>query len=227
MLRIFKHTMQIVRENFTIVRVMSDHYFFHKLLPLLSLMNHLNSKNMRKILPIISLLVIALFQMSAKKVNPVDFTLQSATDTSKFVLSQHKGKYVVLHFLIAKDDMHCTLQTGEYAFKCDQLPNVVQVFIKPNNKDAISKWVNNVPDMVLKKFQIYMDPDATLAKKFSVKSGLVFNGESMPYPTTIVLDGSGKEVYRYTGATNFDRLSFDKLAEKINELKAAAGLVSN
>lgn len=176
---------------------------------------------MKNKLLILSLVVVALFQMGAKKVNPVDFTLQSATDTSKFVLSQHRGKYVALHFLIAKDDMHCTLQTGEYAFKCDKLPDVVQVFIKPNYKEAIAKWASNVPDMVLNKFQIYYDPEAALAKKYSVKNGLIYNGESMPYPTTIILDGTGKEVFRYTGTTNFDRFPFDKLAEKINELKSS------
>jgi len=38
------------------------------------------------------------------------------------------------------------------------------------------------------------------------------------YPATVLLGPDGKEVFRYVGKNNSDRLSFEKLAEKVAEL---------
>ena len=43
----------------------------------------------------------------------------------------------------------------------------------------------------------------------------------MHYPATLLLGPDGKEVFRYVGKNNGDRLSFEKLAAKVKELEAA------
>ncbi len=39
--------------------------------------------------------------------NPTDFTVQSALDDTKFQLSEHRGKTVVLHFLLKTECPYC------------------------------------------------------------------------------------------------------------------------
>ena len=177
---------------------------------------------MKNYIKIISFLACTYFLLGAKETNPVDFTLNSATDSTKFVLSENKGKYVALHFLLKTECPHCMQLTSAYVFNAHKLPDVVQVFIKPDEKAELDKWTYKVPDMVLSQYAIFSDPGAALAKKFKVKSGYFFHNEDMNFPCLIILDPNGKEVFRYTGVANSDRFPFDKFEAKIKELKAVA-----
>ena len=167
------------------------------------------------------LLLFAQMISLAQSTNPTDFTLYSASDSSKFVLSANKGKYVVLHFLLKTECPYCMRHTLDYAINADSLPDVVQVFIKPDAKEDLDKWTAKVPDKALEKFAIYHDPNAALAKKFKIKGGYDFHNETIYYPALIILDPAGKEVFRYIGTSNSDRYSFAQLQAKMKELKAA------
>lgn len=69
---------------------------------------------------------------------------------------------------------------------------------------------------------IYRDPDAGLAKQFGIPDGYAFHGQTVHFPALVLLDPEGKEVFRYVGKHNGDRLGFDALTAKLAELRAAA-----
>lgn len=150
--------------------------------------------------------------------NPDDFTLQSATSKATFKLSDAKGKYVALHFLLKTECPLCLRHTRDYFAKAATLPNVVQVFVKPDTEAEIKAWAGKLPAEELTKHPIYRDPDAKLAKAFNIPDGYKFHGQVVHFPATVLLDTTGKEVFRYVGKSNSDRLSFEKLAEKVGEL---------
>ena len=167
-----------------------------------------------------TLLVIALFATapSSHGANPDEFTLQSATSKATFMLSDAKGKYVALHFLLKTECPLCLRHTRDYFAKAATLPNVVQVFVKPDTDAEIKAWAGKLPANELAKHPIYRDPDAKLAKAFNIPGGYKFHGQVVHFPATVLLDPTGKEVFRHVGKSNSDRLSFEKLAEKVSKL---------
>jgi peroxiredoxin Q/BCP len=148
----------------------------------------------------------------------VDIRLNSATDERKFVLSKEKGKFVALHFLLKTECPYCIRHTQDYFSKATNLKNVTQVFIKPDTELEIRSWSGKLLPEDLKKFPIYRDPDAQLAKQLSIPNGYKFHNQIVHYPATILFGPNGKEVYRYVGKNNSDRLSFEQLTAKVNEL---------
>ena len=170
-----------------------------------------------KILSILSLLLVCTVKIYAQEL--VDIRLNSATDERKFVLSKQKGKYVALHFLLKTECPYCIRHTQDYFSKANNLKNVTQVFIKPDTELEIRSWSGKLPAEDLKKFPIYRDPDAQLANQLSIPNGYKFHNQIVHYPATILFGPNGKEVYRFVGKNNSDRLSFEQLAAKVNELR--------
>jgi peroxiredoxin Q/BCP len=152
--------------------------------------------------------------------NPEHFTLQSATSQATFSLSEAKGKYVALHFLLKTECPHCLRHTRDYFTKAAGLRDVVQVFVKPDTEQEIAAWAGKLPPEELARNPIYRDPEATLAKAFAIPDGYKFHGQIVHYPATILLGPDGKEVFRFVGKNNSDRLPFEKLAAKVAELSA-------
>ncbi len=150
--------------------------------------------------------------------NPTDFTLISATDNSRFKLSEAQGKFVALHFLLKTECSICLRHTQDYFSKAETLPDVVQVFIKPDSEKKIEDWSVDLPKEELAMFPIYRDPDAKLASQFNIPDGYEFHNEVVHFPALILLGPSGKEVFRYIGKNNRDRYSFEQLESKIEEL---------
>lgn len=167
-----------------------------------------------------TVLVTVLFATapSSRGASPDDFTLQSATSKATFKLSDARGKYVALHFLLKTECPLCLRHTRDYFAKAATLPNVVQVFVKPDTDAEIKAWAGKLPADELAKHPIYRDPDAKLAKAFSIPDGYKFHGQVVHFPATVLLDPKGKEVFRHVGKSNSDRLSFEKLASKVSEL---------
>ena len=169
-----------------------------------------------------TILVAILFTVThATAANPEDFTVQSATGKATFKLADAKGKYVAVHFLLKTECPVCLRHTRDYFTKAATLPNVVQVFLKPDTDAEIRAWAGKLPADELAKNPIFRDPDAKLATAFSIPDGYKFHGQVVHYPATVLLDAKGKEVFRHVGKNNGDRLSFEKLAEKVGELTKA------
>lgn len=168
-------------------------------------------------------LFLALFFLmtgvSANAQNPTDFKLISATDNSKFILNKAKGKYVALHFLLKTECPFCMKHMTDYLAKAKGLPNVLQVYIKPDEKKDILAWASKFSTKSKESgVSIYMDPDAKLASKFNVPDGYFFHSQIVHFPALILLGPDGKEVFRYVGKNNKDRYSFEQLAAKVKEL---------
>ncbi len=159
--------------------------------------------------------------------NPSDFTVSSALDDSKFQLSQHRGKSVVLHFLLKTECPYCLRYTQEYAKLAAKAPDVVHVFLKPDSAAEIKQWASHLDKADLKELpKVYRDADAGLAKQYKVRDGYKFHGQSVHYPALIILGVDGKEVFRYVGKSNADRMKPEDFLKKIDELRLATGSAS-
>ena len=152
------------------------------------------------------------------RVNPDDFSLQAATSDTTFKLSEAKGKFVVLHFLLKTECPYCLTFTRKYFTQASTLPNVLQVFIKPDSVQEIKAWAEKLPAEEVAKNPIYRDPEAQLADDFGIPDGYRFHGQDVHYPALVILGTDGKELFRYVGKNNSDRYSFDQLKLKIAEL---------
>jgi peroxiredoxin Q/BCP len=169
-----------------------------------------------KILSIILVSLSITLNIKAQKVG--DFSLHSVTKNSKFTLSEAQGKYVALHFLLKTECPLCIRHTHEYIENMEKLPNVIQVFAKPDTEEEIKDWASNLSEEELDKLPIFRDPNAELAKKMEIPHGYNFHKQVMHYPALVLIDKSGNEVFRYVGKNNKDRYSFEKLQSKIEEL---------
>lgn len=145
-----------------------------------------------------------------------DFTLNSVTDKSTFTLSKSKGKFVAIHFLLKTECPYCIRHTSEYFEKASSLPNVIQVFIKPDSEEEIKAWANKLK--TTNSLPIYQDTNAKLADQFNIPGGYQFHGQIVHFPALVLLNEKGEEVFRYVGKNNSDRFSFDNLKLKIEEL---------
>jgi peroxiredoxin Q/BCP len=147
-----------------------------------------------------------------------DFTLPSVSSGEKFKLSDARGKFVALHFLLKTECPVCLRHTREHIERAGELPNVVQIFIKPDSAADIRAWASNLETSKAQKTQIYRDENASLAKALKIPDGYQFHGESVHYPALVLIDPQGREAFRYIGKSNSDRYSLDKLKSKVAEL---------
>lgn len=166
------------------------------------------------------LLLLVLFSINTQAQKKKYFSLPSVTDNSIFSLRKAKGKFVALHFLLKTECPYCVRHTSEYFERANEMPNVVQVFIKPDNEQEIKSWASKLKSTDSKSFPIYQDLNAELADQFNIPSGYQFHGQVVHYPALVLLDENGKEVFRYIGKNNGDRFSFEKLKSKIQEIKS-------
>lgn len=162
-------------------------------------------------------LAILWFQIQSIPANPVDFTVQSVTSTNVFRLSQARGKYVALHFLLKTECPYCLRHTRDYAQKAAADTQVVHVFLKPDTEVEIKAWAGKLGEDSL-QLNVYRDPEAALAKAFEIPGGYKFHGQTVHYPALVLLDPNGKEVFRYVGKSNADRFPHEKLVAKLKEL---------
>ena len=149
--------------------------------------------------------------------NPDDFTVRSATGTNTFKLSEAKVKFVALHFLLKTECPYCIRHTHDYVKKSADDSQVVHVFLKPDTDAEIKAWASKLGEDSL-KVTIYRDPEAALAKAYNIPDGYKFHGQTVHYPAMVLLDANGKEVFRYVGKSNADRLDYEKFSAKLKEL---------
>lgn len=161
----------------------------------------------------------------AQAASPKDFTVKSPITGTSFTLSEHPGKVVVLHFLLKTECPFCLKHTHAYAKLAESTPNVIHLFLKPDSEEEIKAWTEKLSPEELKQLPtIYRDPDARLAKEFEITDGYQFHGQVVHFPALVALDSSGKELFRYIGKKNSDRM---KPAEFTAKLQATKGARSN
>ncbi len=94
------------------------------------------------------------------------------------------------------------------------------MFIKPDSAQEIKSWFSHLNKKDLESIpKIFRDPNAKLAKSFGIPDGYQFHGQSVHFPALVALDGQGKELFRYVGKSNSDRMSVDAFKAKIDSLK--------
>jgi peroxiredoxin Q/BCP len=167
-----------------------------------------------------ALLLLVMTSMAAA-VAPQDFSVATADHKSTFTLSSARGRFVALHFLLKTECPICLKHTRDYAQKASRLPQVQQVFLKPDAEPAIEQWEQKLKASTgIVAPAIYRDPDAGLARAFGIPDGYQFHGQVVHFPALVLLDPQGKEVFRYVGKSNMDRFSFEALEAKLAELHA-------
>jgi thioredoxin-dependent peroxiredoxin len=171
---------------------------------------------------LLSLFLTLLVTVStARAANPTDFTVESALDASKFQLSKNRGKVVALHFLLKTECPVCLRHTHDYAALAATTPDVLHIFLKPDSEAEIKAWTGKISKDDLKDTPvIYRDPNAKLAKQFGIPDGYKFHGQTVHFPALVVLDGNGKELFRYVGKSNSDRMSTADFTAKLAEAAA-------
>lgn len=156
---------------------------------------------------------------------PTGFTLKEAGGNKTFSLSQAKGHYVALHFLLKTECPNCQKLTQAYATKAATVAGVEQVFIKPDSERDVLDWEKGLKlSSSVEAPAIYLDPDAKIADEFGIPNGYEFHGETVHYPALVIIDPSGKEVFRYVGKGTSDRYPFEKFVAKMAELKHQAAV---
>jgi len=168
--------------------------------------------------------IFSLIAIVARAENPTDLTIKSPTHQTTFTLSEQRGKWIALHFLLKTECPYCIKYTRDYVRLSEKTPEVVHLFLKPDSDDEIRGWAGKLSQDDLKELPvIYRDPDARLANQFGIPDGYRFHGQTVHYPALVLLDPSGKEVFRYVGKSNSDRMTPDDFVSK---LKAARGAKS-
>ncbi len=149
---------------------------------------------------------------------PRDFTVSS--DGQVFKLSEARGKFAALHFLLKTECPYCLKYTRDFVEQGPTVAGVVHIFLKPDEGKEISAWRTKILEKVPDAPPIYQDKDAALAKAYNIPGGYSFHGQTVHFPALVLLGPDGKEVFRYVGKSNVDRLSFSDFREKTRALLA-------
>ena len=165
---------------------------------------------------VVVLCLVAASGVVSRAENPKTFTVKSALDDTKFDLAENRGKTVVLHFLLKTECPYCLRYTRDYSLLAAKTPEVIHVFLKPDSEADIKTWVSHLDPKGLKALPtIYRDADAKLASQYAIPDGYQFHGQSVHYPALVALDGTGKEMFRYVGKNNGDRMSANDFTKKL------------
>ncbi|HKQ48951.1 MAG TPA: YHS domain-containing (seleno)protein [Phycisphaerae bacterium] len=149
---------------------------------------------------------------------PRDFTITAGDQT--FKLSDARGKFVALHFLLKTECPFCLKHTRDYVEQGPTIAGVMHIFIKPDDEKDIAAWRERLAEKSPGAPPIYRDQDAALADAYGVPGGYSFHGQTVHYPALILLGPDGKEVFRHVGKSNVDRLSFSAFRETVRKLQA-------
>ena len=168
-------------------------------------------------LKVLAVMIALPLSTQVSRANPDDFTVRGVTSTNVFKLSAARGKFVALHFLLKTECPLCLRHTRDYAKQSAGDTNVVHVFLKPDTEEEIKQWAGKLGEES-GKLVIYRDPDAKLARDYHIPDGYKFHGQIVHFPALVLLDATGKEVFRYVGKNNSDRFTHEKFSEKMVEL---------
>ena len=181
--------------------------------------NRLSACSFNRVILLLAAGITVAFTPVSLPAAPADFTVESPADGKKFKLSEAKGKYVALHFLLKTECPYCLKHTHDYAVKSAGTPNVIHIFLKPDAIDEVKAWSDKAKrGEEFADVAIYHDADAKLAEQYGIPDGYQFHGQSVHFPALVLLDPAGKEVFRQVGKSNADRFSYEQFAMKLAEL---------
>ena len=115
-----------------------------------------------------------------------------------FRLSAAKGEIVALHFLLKTECPYCLRHTRDHAQKAAGDARVIHVFLKPDSEAEVREWAEKLGSEAA-KLVIYRDPDPALARAYNIPDGYKFHGQTVHFPARVLLNGTGKEIFRYVG----------------------------
>lgn len=147
-----------------------------------------------------------------------DFELRSGDKS--FKSADARGRFVALHFLLKTECPYCLRHAQEYAAQAPSVAGVTHIFIKPDAEADIAAWQGKLNGPAA-KLPIYHDADGKVAQQFGLAADFDFHGTKSNHPALILLGPDGKEVFRYVGKDNTDRLSFDKFAAEVTRLQGS------
>ncbi len=162
-----------------------------------------------------ALVAASIASVAATTAAPADFTVTSGDKS--FRLSEARGKFVALHFLLKTECPYCQRYVADVARRAPEVAGVTHVFLKPDSEDEIKAWSEKLKQAGV-DVTIYRDPDAKLADEFKIPDGYAFHGQTVHFPALVLFAPDGREVFRHIGKDNMDRLPFDQLAARVNEL---------
>lgn len=161
------------------------------------------------------LVVVSAVAVDPAAAAPSEFELRAGEKA--FRLSEARGRYVALHFLLKTECPLCVKHVKEYDRRADEAAGVVHVFVKPDSEEEIRAFAARIEREGVTA-TIFRDPDARLAGEFEIPDGYAFHGETVRYPALVLLGPDGREAFRHVGKDNTDRMSFDRFADKLAEL---------
>ncbi|MBL8991472.1 MAG: YHS domain-containing protein [Phycisphaerae bacterium] len=135
----------------------------------------------------------------------------------RFDSATARGSYLAVHFLLNDECPYCARHLREYTGLADTLAGVKHIFVKAVSAEAFGAALASSPEAPL-----YRDADGKLAEHFKIRGGYRFHGMDMTYPALVLLDPQGREVFRYVGKDNADRLPFRTFAKRVAELSRDA-----
>jgi len=147
--------------------------------------------------------------------------VEAPADGRQFRLSDNRGRWVALHFLLKTECPYCLRHTQTYATNAATDDSVIHLFLKPDSAGEIKAWAAKLGDP-LPRIPIYRDPDAQLARQLGIPGGYEFHGETVHHPALVLLDPEGREVFRHVGRSNADRLPYPVFAARLAPLPRPA-----
>lgn len=148
-------------------------------------------------------------------------SINSPTHGTTFTVKQHHGKLIALHFLLKSECPFCLKLTHDYALLAQSTPDVLHLFIKPDNDEEIRSWAAKVQqDQLQGPPIIYRDADEKLAEAYHIPDGYQFHGQSVHYPALVLIDDTGKELFRHVGKDNSDRMAPEEFTTRLALLQS-------
>src|SRR3954464_6071066 len=106
---------------------------------------------------------------------PKDFTAPAIAPP--FKLSEARGSFVALHFLLKTECPFCIKHTQDYTARAAEVPGVIHVFLKPDEPAAILKWLSDAKSSsATTRPVIYQDAGGKIADQFQIPGGYKFHG---------------------------------------------------
>ncbi len=132
----------------------------------------------------------------------------------RFKLTDHRGSWVLLDFLLPGDSAADKEHYASIEGNLDKLVygmNLKPVFFKPEPEAEIAKWWEGQPS---NRIPVMQDPSGKLSRALKIPYGLKLDDQITLYPTVVLLDPDGNEVWRKVGKTAEERVDVDEIIQQ-------------